>query len=303
MLDEDSDEDIYRSYLESLSDEQLSVLYYKNNLQEFIGDHLEIQELILDIFENVENLEKANKNDEFWLSNVVPKKYRDDFINKKPSDWNDFVNQQNFMDPNKVPEEIKPELQRLKDYMHEYVYCKYLSVDRIYRLKNFKRRVVTVIDTDSNILSIDTIIDYITDNIIKGRTFGRTPDLNKFIAVNMIAYILTDIIETELLYYGEKSNIPEEFRPIFNMKNEFYFDRLFIGATKKRYISRIRLREGNLFNPPKKDVKGLTIRPLIKKFIMEKQRELLETLVRLLVPKCDNLIDKDNQQPRLYIIE
>jgi len=27
---------------------------------------------------------------------------------------------------------------------------------------------------------------------------------------------------------------------------------------------------------------------------------LLETLVRLLIPKCDNSIDRDNQQPSIF---
>ena len=35
-----------------------------------------------------------------------------------------------------------------------------------------------------------------------------------------------------------------------------WFLRLIIGKTKKRYISRITLREGNLMNPPKYDIKG-----------------------------------------------
>ena len=35
-----------------------------------------------------------------------------------------------------------------------------------------------------------------------------------------------------------------------------YFDKLVIGKKKKRYISSIKLREGNLVSPYKPDVKG-----------------------------------------------
>ena len=222
---------------------------------EFIDDHEEIQSLIIDVFENVENLEYANK-DEDWFNNKVPKKYRDDMLGKDWKDWNKFVNKQFFTDPNDVPESIANTLFILKNYFMKYIYCKYLSPDRIYRLKNFKRRVVTVIDTDSNILSLDTSIDHIFDNIIEGRDFGRSFKNNIFICVNMLAYILTEAVTDILLTYGEHSNIPEEYRPIYNMKNEFLFLKLVIGETKKRYISKIVLREGNLMNPPKYDIKG-----------------------------------------------
>ena len=37
----------------------------------------------------------------------------------------------------------------------------------------------------------------------------------------MLAYVLTQVVTDILLTYGEYSNVPEEFRPIYNMKNEF----------------------------------------------------------------------------------
>ena len=65
-----------------------------------------------------------------------------------------------------------------------------------------------------------------------------------------------------LLFYGKNSNIPEEFRPKFNMKNEFYNELLVIGKAKKRYISKQKLREGNQLTPPKADIKGLILGPI-----------------------------------------
>ena len=289
---QDNDEEILGRFLEGYTDEELTVLYYKNNLLEFIGDHDEIQELILEIFENVENLEYAEKDDGRWFERIVPSKYQKDFIGKEWKDWNKFVNSQYFMDPNDVPESIANSLYVLKEYLMRYVYCRYLSVDRIYRLKNFKRKVVTVIDTDSNILSLDTSIDYIFDNVIKGETFGRPHTNNIFICVNMLAYVLTDAVTDILLTFGEHSNIPEEFRPIYNMKNEFLFTKLIIGKTKKRYISKIVLREGNLMNPPKYDIKGFDFKKattseyaeeffmgLIKKYIINTEEIQLRNII------------------------
>lgn len=260
----DNDEIILESYLLQFSDELLSVLYYKNNLLEFINDHEVIKDLIIEIFENIDNLQYADEDKEDWMD-VVPSKYQKDFIGKTAEEWNKFVNTQYFMDPNNVPDSIANPLYELKEYLIKYIYCRYLSVDRVYRLKNFTRKVVTVIDTDSNILSLDTSIDFIMDKVIKGVTFGRPIVNNIYICVNMLAYVLTEAVTDILLTYGEYSNVPEEFRPIYNMKNEFLFLRLIIGQTKKRYMSKITLREGNLIEPAKYDIKGSIIRSFTNK--------------------------------------
>lgn len=281
-----NDEEVLIAYLSKFSDEELSVLYYKNNLEEFIRDHTIIRSFITDIFESVLNLEYADKNDDEWFTKV-PKEYKEDFIGKTQKDWNKFVNNMYFMDPNNPPENIMGLLCSLNAYVIKYVYCRYLSFDRIYRLKNFKRRVVTVIDTDSNILSMDTICNFILDEVTERQSYGRSKENNDFIVINMMAFMLTNAVTDILLFYGEESNIPEDYRPIFNMKNEFYFSRLLIGTTKKRYISKILLREGNLMNPPKKDIKGFDFKKatcsefaekvymdLITKYIIEEKGEI-----------------------------
>ena len=216
----DTDEDILYSYIDGLMDDEKSLLFYKNNLIQFIEDHDYIQDIIISIFDKVENLDHVNDKDENWIRSI-PSDYFDQFVGKTAKDWNSFVNKQYFMDPNNAPETIANELFILNGYLMKYVYCRYLSVDRVYRLKNFKRSTVTVIDTDSNILSLDTIINYLFDHVIKGRDFGRSYENNIYIAVNILAYSLTSAVTDILLTYGKYSNVPEEYRPIYNMKNEF----------------------------------------------------------------------------------
>lgn len=273
---EDNDDEILENFLNQYNMNELDLLYYKNNMIEFIKDHKEIQELFITIFENVENLEYAKDTDD-WMK-VIPNKYLNQFKGGSTyKDWNSFVDNQYFMDPNNVPDSIRPEVEAMSKYMMKYIYCKYLSMDRIYRLKNFERMTVTVIDTDSNILSLDTLVNFIFDEVLMSSSFGRSNRNNMFIIVNTFAYVMTEAVTDILLTYGEYSNIPEEFRPIYNMKNEFLFDRLIIGNTKKRYISRVLLREGNLMDPPKYDVKGLTNivtnifkRPITKQLVIAK---------------------------------
>lgn len=251
----DNDEEILYNFLTYLSDEEITRLYYKNNMIDFINRHEIIQDLFISVLSSVQNLSYVDKKDEDWIQKI-PSEYRSDFASKTAKDWNKFVDKQYFMNPNDPPKGIKDILGVLSDFLIKYCYVQYLSVDRIYRLRNFNRSVVTVIDTDSNFLSLDTLINFIFDNIVKDESFGRDFEHNGFIIVNTITYMITNAIYDMLIHYGKFSNIPEEYRPRFNMKNEFFNTLLVIGKAKKRYISKQMLREGNLLNPPKADIKG-----------------------------------------------
>lgn len=252
---DDNTEDIISDYVYNLSDIEVSFLYYKNNIFEFIKDHEYVQDIIYDIFSSVINLDYVDEDDDNWFKNV-PDEYKDKFVSKKPKDYNKFVNKMYFMDPNDAPDNIIGNLNELRDIMMKYIYVNYMSFDRIYRLRNFKRSVVTVIDTDSNILSLDLLMNLIFNTIVKDETFGRDHVNNVFIGINIITYVLTEAIKEMLYTFSVEANISEEFRRKYAMKNEFFFLRLVIGDTKKRYLSRITLREGNYLNPPKYDIKG-----------------------------------------------
>src|SRR5699024_6334778 len=68
--------------------------------------------------------------------------------------------------------------------------------------------------------------------------YGREKMNNVFIAVNTITYIITKVVTDILLLYGKYANIPEEYRPSLNMKNELTkgsFKTSLIAGTNKRY--------------------------------------------------------------------
>ena len=256
---EDKDEEFLYEFISGLDDDMITRIYYKNNLIEFIDRHQEIQDIIRDILITVPNYDYASKSDD-WLADI-PEEYRSEYADKPKKKWNEFVNHKFFMDPNNPPEEIIPLLDQLLEYIRKYIYVEeFLSFDRIYRLKNFKRQVVTVIDTDSNFLSLDTLMNFLIDRVVDVYGYGRPVDNNIYILVNTITYIISDVIRRTLLYYGKSSNVPENERPRLDMKNEFFDELLVIGDTKKRYITKQILREGNLLNPPKSDVKGFDLK-------------------------------------------
>ena len=242
---------ILREFIDNLTDDERKVFYYKNNLIEFIDDYPNIQDLYKKIFENVVNHEYSDF-DKLKDNGSLPNKVSTE------KDWEKYVNKEYFMDPNSVPDSIKEYIVKLTDYFVQYIYSPYLAFDRVYRLKNFKRKVVTVIDTDSNILALDTFVNYTLDNILTndGNCYGRNRLHNVFITVNTITYAITEVVSKILALHAKSINIPEEFRPNLNMKNEFMFTKLVIAKTKKRYLSKVMLREGNLMKKPKIDIKG-----------------------------------------------
>lgn len=247
------DKDVLRKFVDNLDSIDRSLIYYKNNLIQFVKDHKKVRDLYESIFEDIINLPYLTGKDD-WQKNIMKLGYNpNDF--KKVDDWNKFVNKEYFMDPNDVPLSIKEKVELFNTYCMNYIYVPYMPFDRIYRLKNFKRRCVTIIDTDSNILALDTWVNYILNDVLKS-DYGRDKMKNVFVIVNTITYVLTEVVKKSLLQYGEFANVPEEFRPRLNMKNEFMFSKLVIGKTKKRYLSKVILREGNMMLNPKTDIKG-----------------------------------------------
>lgn len=252
---EENDEEILQNYLTDCTIDELTVLYYKNNMIEFIENHNLVKDMIIDILEKVENYDHVNEKDPEWLR-YIPSKHYDEFKNQSAKKWNKFVNKEMFMDPNSPPDSIIKELDVLSECIIKYVYTEYLSFDRIYRLKNFFRNTVTVIDTDSNFLSLDILMNYLLNSVIEPDGYGRSQRHNEFVLINTITFIITKIIRITLDFYGKQSNIPEEYRGRFDMKNEFFDELLVIAEKKKRYITKQTLREGNYNDPPKIDTKG-----------------------------------------------
>lgn len=266
----DSYEEPLWKYIMNLSDNEINRIYYRNRLEEFTEDHeyiLNLNKLILDSVEVYPLLPKkiAENKDSGW-EKMIPKKFVGKF--ERGMDYNAFACKTAFMDPNDIPDSVEKEVKELTSFYMKYVYTRYLVFDKIYRLKNFGRKSVVVIDTDSNILALDMWIEFVFEKFAK---YSDKPKENiEFILINTITYTLTQVVTDILLYYGKCSNIPEEFRPRYNMKNEFFMRRLVISDVKKRYMSLFKLREGNLLDPPKTDIKGFDFKKSSTSDICEK---------------------------------
>ena len=217
--DYDSDDILY-TYLGRLTQSELNRIYYKNNIYEF-SKHKKILNILHDIAYYTES----------------------------------------FKDPNSVPDETMPYLVELWKYYNEFVFYNYPPIDRIQRLKNEKRKCVITIDTDSNMISLQPWLEFMNENIIEkdDRLKDKDEDQLKFISINLMAFIITNMIREVLAKYTKSANVPKDYRHYIAMKNEFLMTRMVLASVKKRYINSIRLREGDEIWPEKLDIKGFII--------------------------------------------
>lgn len=168
----------------NLDQRTINVLYYKNNLYEFCSN-TRVMNLIMYMLTTLE----------------------------KP-----------FLNPNKVPDEIKYELNMFKDLIYEYCYYRHIWFDKLERVYTMIRDIVLITDTDSCIISLDEWYKFV---------------LAKTVGVPMkIKYTQAEIKQAaEKLELELRQTEPEE-------EYDFYNDQL-VQAKRKEYPLLI-IEEDNL---------------------------------------------------------
>ena len=121
----DKELDIIWRIVNNLPQEDINRIYYKNNLYEFASNKY--------VFRIVENI-----------------------LHKL---------QRPFYTSAKIPPEIEEDLIALKNLMMEYVYYRYMFIDRIDRCDNMIKSVTMVSDTDSTIISVDAWYRFVVNKI------------------------------------------------------------------------------------------------------------------------------------------
>lgn len=300
-IPDDYELDIIWKIINNLPQEDITRIYYKNNLYEFVSN-----EYVFGIIRSI-------------LVNL-----------KRP-----------FYTSVEVPPEIESDLVLLKDLMMEYVYYRYMFIDRIDRCDNMIKSITMVSDTDSTIISIDAWYRFVvnkingeelrianycpdpimfsekdedgnwitkdwmnrvtfepkkldynfeTDEIVEMERTNNpdilTPNDNvRYSIISIMGYILDNTVNDYMVKFCENTHsLKEPFRKpkecrIF-AKNEFLFRRLMMTMVKKNYASLIEVQEGNIVpEDAQLDVKGiealaksskpLTTRKRLKKILLE----------------------------------
>lgn len=210
---------ILDAILDRLTGEDITRLYYKNNLFEFTMNCQEVMYRLRKIMRET-------------------KSFRAPGMENKPGN-----------------EKLKKDLNKIWKYYSEFVHYKHPVYNRIYRLKTSERKSVLVIDTDSNMILIHNWIELIQNYFVDDDNQNSDED-NMYIAASMIGVFVTNMIQDTLDQYCYNANVLKEYWKNINMKNEFFFEKLITTEVKKHYMSSVLLREGKSLGG-KLDVKGL----------------------------------------------
>lgn len=201
----------------------------------------------------IKNLDSEQRTKLFYKNNIIEfskNKVIDDLLIKM------FNLNLPYTNANKPPAEMKVLLDELWSYYREMVFYNHPYVDRIKRLKTDTRKEVILEDTDSNVLTILDWTRYLETHVQPRTMCALDAGDKKYISVNIFAYQITELLKSLLSDYCKRCNILDRMAGRINMKNELYFPKILLAKVKKRYITLIKLREGNIINPPKTDVKG-----------------------------------------------
>ena len=204
---------------------------------------------------------------------------REFLLNFTPMDiFSDIaVSDVDYIDPNKIPDKIKGDVNKLVDMVVEFVNYQYSMFRYEDRTRYQPRQVAIVIDTDSNFLAFGPVIDYILSEVLPMKLFRSKKEYEsyKLRILNVLPTIATAAITQTLFNYLGHVNVPEEDRPKVNMKNEFYYSRVMVTFAKKSYIGLQKRQEAHIFTTPRLDVKGVnffksTASESTSKFIYDK---------------------------------
>lgn len=219
--------------IKEMSPAQVVMLYYRNNMDEFnrLPKIHELYHRAIDPIEKLENCEIRDLSD---------------------SDAQEAVK----------------ELNRL------YVLHVYLDnpvFDRVRKAMYTDKNTSLYTDTDSIFVSLNKLVKYIQNDIIKDHT--RNPVDFDVTCMNLLLIIVNDIIaralQTLCRHMGTDSEVAKELI----MKNEFVFLRIFFIDKKKRYISLAIYQEGQLLGKGAgiPEIKGFdflksTTKPYVKEY-------------------------------------
>lgn len=233
--------DHVRIMIHGMKHGQKILLYYKNNLYEFSRLPF-IREKLKYIMGNLEELKKPELDD-IHDSTIV------DMINEVWKFYETFV-------------------------MYDYpIY------DRVRKAMFTDRDSVLYVDTDSNFLGLNRWVEFARDDIMEGNITQDEKEF-EFIAVNVAAIFLANVIDHGLHTLCKHMGTKKEHADRLKMKNEFYNSRmLFAEGAKKRYISISILQEGQLLNGGKGyiDIKGFDFKKSVtKKYIRDIYSDICE---------------------------
>lgn len=260
--------------LQSLDNNALNLIYYKNNFYDFISNTIP-KNLIKEIFSTViidpnliglpeEKLQKELSKLEKNLQKAIEEKDMESFknINEKMNIIEGII----YHNP-----KIENAVNTLWGMLKDYVMYNYQIFDREKRINELKRETVLGTDTDSNFILLMNYFNWVEKNL----DIKIENELYKKITIsNSIILLLSKFIQEAMDKFTFDCNVPGDKQSYINFKSEYFYPRIMFTRNKKQYGGIMLLQEGKIIHPEKLDIKGLSIRkatvnPRTKKFFSD----------------------------------
>lgn len=244
----DSDAEFLVRMILSCDNDCRKLLYYKNNIEAFL------------------NLPFVKTHAECMLNEITVLRLGEiSAFDTMGESWNSTV----------ATSDAKQLVTEFIDMSNIFVLYKHQIFDRVRRTRYTNKKSVLYIDTDSNFLSLDKFVRYsLTLN-----ANGKEHEDYRFKTVSIFTMMMSTIVGLTYEDFTRSLNIDEEHGKIIGMKNEFFFDKIYFGLAKKRYIGRMLIQEGKLITDPneQREVKGFDfIKASVKSNIRKSITELID---------------------------
>jgi hypothetical protein len=267
---------LIENFVTDLEDNERTYVFYAHNLHEFIRRHNKPRELLQRILSTLPLNADATE---------VPSELRGKFDTLDA--YKEHLQTEMFMNPYEIPGSIKEYIKDLGKLIFKYCHVSYLTSDSIEKLNHHKRRVVLLVDTDSNVLYLDPFVQFVKNEVCQGNSFGRKDVYNDMIIVNIASSFLDNSIKDILDLYGRRHNMGEKARSVLQMKNEFLFRMLMLLNAKKSYLASIVLREGHMYEKLKTEIKGVQfIKSAVSEEVSDRFTKIAEDNI-LFAPEVD----------------
>lgn len=143
---------------------------------------------------------------------------------------------------------IQEVLLKYKDYFNAF-FMKNIVPINSHRLRDMRRRVVVLSDTDSSCFTLDEWVEW----------YNGTYYLDeKAISVaSTVTYIASEAIVNQLAILSKSMNVQQEKIDVLAMKSEFLWEALSTAEASKHYFAWTVVQEGNVFKKPELELKGV----------------------------------------------
>jgi len=138
-----------------------------------------------------------------------------------------------------------------KDFFNTFYMTEIVPINS-HRLREMRRRVVILSDTDSSCFTLDEWVDW----------YGNGYQVNpKTIALaSAITYIASEAIVNQLAILSKSMNVDDAQLDVLQMKNEWLWLSISPAEVSKHYFAWAVIQEGSVLTKPELDLKGVHLK-------------------------------------------